>query len=170
MGGGKFLLKDVGNGGGNFPFNDIGGGGGMGGARMGGRGMGGGAGMGGFHGEDSDEDIFAQFGGGGMGGRMGGMGGRMGGMGGMGGQRMPTETKHTINVTLEDLFKQKKKKIKMTTPSGEKKVFEFDLQGKLKTGSKIRYTNAMGSGQDLVFEISLANHPSFEKKNVDLEF
>mmetsp|Transcript_10852 Transcript_10852/g.40501 ORF Transcript_10852/g.40501 Transcript_10852/m.40501 type:complete len:335 (-) Transcript_10852:1685-2689(-) len=139
--------------GGRSPFDMFGG---MGGSRRGGMG-----GMGGFgrRDEDSDEDIFAQFGGG------------MGGMGGMGGrQRKPREVKHTVNATLEDLYKQKKKKIKMTTPSGEKKVFEFDLQGKLKTGSKIRYANAMANGQDLVFEINLANHHTFEKKGIDLEY
>lgn len=129
-------------------------------------------------------NIFQGGGFGGMGGRSGrpGMGG-FGGFGGMngfgdefeddfsgfrGGRRaQPNEVRHTVKVTLEDLFKQKKKKIKMTIQNQEK-VFEFDLHGKVKTGTKVRYTNALENGQDLVFEIQVLPHNTFEKDGIDL--
>lgn len=80
----------------------------------------------------------------------------------------PKEVKHIVNVTLEDLYQKKKKKIKMTLANGEKKVFEFDLQGKMRTGSRVRYANALDNGEDLVFEINVLPHSTFEKDGTDL--
>ncbi|KAJ2785264.1 Molecular chaperone (DnaJ super) [Coemansia interrupta] len=162
-------------------------------------GGGGGGGFSGFH-PSNPEDIFAQLfggvGGGGHGAQFmdvdgsGGMGGfpGLGGMGGGGGarQRMqpnnmpPRQVTRTLPVSLEELYKGCKKKLKVTrrvrsaegimTPS--EKILEIDIQPGWKAGTKVRFNGEgddNGNGpQDLVFVIEERPHPVFKRDGNDL--
>lgn len=149
----------------------------------------GGAGMG------DDDDIFAQFGGGG-----GGMpGGFPGGFSSMGGGGRPgaqrgasgmsrrtrspevTVLEKPLPITLEDMFNgaTKKLKIKRKTyddrtgrSATEDKVLTVPVNKGIKSGSKIKFTNAgdqtEGSTQDVHFVISEKPHATYRRDNDDL--
>ena len=133
-----------------------------------------------------DDDIFASFGGGGMGGRSSG-GGGAGGFGGSRGSRYkesnggprhraPTPEVTTVErplpVTLEELFKGTKKKMKIRRktfdPTGkrsmEEKTLEIDIKPGYKVGTKIKFKGVgdqeEGGTQDMHFIINeVVFHP-----------
>ena len=131
----------------------------------------GGAGLG------DDDDIFAQFGGGGMGGRPSATsrGSRFReSNGGNGRHRAPTPEVTTVEkslpVTLEELFKGGKKKMKIRRKtfddSGkrrvEEKILEMEIKPGYKSGTKIKFKGVgdqeEGGTQDMHFIITEVNH------------
>lgn len=123
---------------------------------------------------------------GGMGGMPGGMGGGMGGMGGMGGfeDGQPSspgakapDFEKPVPVSLEDLYKGAKKKLKVgrRTLSGgtEEKILEVNIKPGWKAGTKVRFggqgnEQPSGQAQDLVFVIQEKPHPTFKRDGDDL--
>lgn len=140
-----------------------------------------------------DEDAFGM--GGGMGG-MGGMGGfhhhtagghpfgtRMGGMGGgkPRGPKQPPAVVYPIHCSLEDLYKGKTKRIKVTkkvlnpdnTTSPQEKVLTFTIKPGFKKGTKVRFEKEGDQGPgiipaDIVFELHEKPHDRFTRDKNDL--
>lgn len=164
-------------------------------------------GPGGFNFSDPN-DIFAQFarGGGGGGGGfdnddlfdllggMGGMGGgrsrRTGGQGFGSSPRAPPRpaspevsiVEKDLPVTLEDLYKGTKKKMKINRKkydpqtgkrSKEEKILEMDIKPGLKAGSKIKFAgvgdDTDGGTQDLHFIVSEKPHPTLKREGDNLK-
>lgn len=144
-------------------------------------------GMGGMGGMDDDD--FGGMGGlGGMFGRQGGMGG-MGGMGGFGrqqqrGPRQPPPVVQPIHATLEDLYKGKTKRIKITkkvlsedgqTTKPQDKILTFKINKGWKQGTKIRFEKEGDQGPgiipaDIVFELHEKPHDRFQREGNDLVY
>jgi DnaJ family protein B protein 4 len=203
-GGGGGSGGSGGGGGGNGSSSSTGGGGGGGGGFPGGfsfqssgGGPGGGGGGGGGFTPGNAQDIFAQFfggqdpfggGGGGMfgGGGMPGMQQMGGGGGGPQQQQQPQRarpvpvTKHTVNVSLEDLYTGTTKKLKITrTRAGQPvaKVVDIEIKPGWKTGTKITFKGegdeaqgGKGAAGDVVFEVNQLAHPRFKRTGDNLEF
>jgi DnaJ family protein B protein 4 len=150
-----------------------------------------------FAGGGMDDDDFGSMGGmGGFFGRQGGMGGftRMGGMSGMGGMggmsgmgrqrgpRQPPPIVQPIHATLEDLYKGKTKRIKITkkvltgdgqTTKPEDKILTFKINKGWKQGTKIRFEKEGDQGPgiipaDIVFELHEKPHERFQRDGNDL--
>ncbi|CAO1624985.1 unnamed protein product [Jaminaea pallidilutea] len=184
-------------GGGGDPFGGMGGMGGMGGGgggssrtRRGGGGGGGGMpGMGGMGGMGGMPGMGG-MGGMGMGGMPGGFGdmdmdgGAPGGGGGggrpgsPGGPSAPKDFEKKLPVTLEDLYKGARKKLKIgkRTLSGgtEENILEVDVKAGWKSGTKIRFGGKgndlpSGGAQDLVFIIEEKPHARFTRQGDDLK-
>eukprot|EP01080_Neovahlkampfia_damariscottae_P012082 gene12082-5575_t len=135
-----------------------------------------------------DDDFGSFFGGRSRGGgfsrmfQQGGMGQESGFSGFSGSQkRKAEEITHTVNVSLEDLYTQKVKKVKFSknivnqngTSRKEEKVLEFPMRAGVKQDSKIRFTNEGDQypGQipaDIVFKVNILPHERFklEKQNL----
>jgi DnaJ-class molecular chaperone len=150
--------------------------------------------FGGMGGMDDDDDFGGMGGMGSFFGRsgMGGMGGftRMGGMGGMGGAqrqrgpRQPPPIIQPIHATLEELYKGKTKRIKITkkvlsedgqTTKPQDKILTFKINRGWKPGTKIRFEKEGDQGPniipaDIVFELHEKPHDRFQREGNDLIF
>jgi DnaJ family protein B protein 4 len=139
-----------------------------------------------------DDDHSSSFGGhpgfgGGMGGMgMGGMGGGRGGSRGFGrqqerGPKQPPPVVHPLQVSLEDLYKGKTKRIKITkkvlNPDGstspQEKVLTFTIKPGFKKGTKVRFEKEGDQGPniipaDIVFELQEKPHDRFNRDKNDL--
>ena len=135
---------------------------------------------------DIDDDPFGGFGGFGQ-----GMHGMPGGMGGMGGQRAGQRRKHQdppvvhdLQVSLEDIFKGAKKKMKITrkvlNPDGqssrmEEKVLTIDIKPGWKAGTKITFPKEGDQTPnnvpaDIVFVLKDKPHANFVRQGSDLKY
>ncbi|KAI9818455.1 MAG: hypothetical protein M1827_000514 [Pycnora praestabilis] len=142
---------------------------------------GGGAGMG------DEDDIFASFGGGGMGGKPGGFrrSSQFRDSNGGGRVRQPTPEVTTVErplpLSLEELFKGVHKKMKIKRKTFDKatnkrtdqdRILEMDIKPGLKAGSKIKFKEVgdqeEGGTQDLHFIITEKEHPIFKRDNDDI--
>ncbi|KAF0473741.1 dnaJ-like subfamily B member 13-like [Gigaspora margarita] len=126
----------------------------------------------------SDDDLFSQFSRGrSTGGDFGDIFGRS-----RGESRGPSEVKHHLSFTLEELYKGVTKKLKVSrklydSASGRQiptdKIIEVNVRPGLKAGSKFRYSKAgdelpNGETQDIVVVVNEKPHPVFTRDNDDL--
>ena len=152
--------------------------------------MGGGRGGGGMFGGGNDSDEEMGGGGGGMGGHpfggmFGGMGGGMGGGGArrQAGPKKQPPIKHTLSLSLEDLYHGVTKKMKITKTRTDAKgntesipkIIEIPIKRGYKSGTKLTY-DCEGDERpgeipaDIIFEIVEAPHPRFKRKGDDLVY
>lgn len=147
----------------------------------------GGAGMG------DDDDIFSSFGGGSGGGMpggfpggFGGMGGRTSAQGGASGMRRQKSPEvqvleKPLQITLEEMFKGATKKLNIKRrkydqrtgqSSTEEKVLTVPINKGMKSGSKVKFSNAgdqsEGSTQDIHFVIQEKANKTYKREGDDL--
>jgi DnaJ-class molecular chaperone len=84
-----------------------------------------------------------------------------------------------IDVSLEDLYKGKKKKLKVkdtveqdgySEPIPIEKIFEVDIQAGYKSKTRIKYPSTRDFPKEVVFEVNELPHPSFQRIGSDLKW